>query len=407
MNVFEELKARGLIAQLTHEKEIEELLNNEKVTFYIGFDPTADSLHIGHFLQMVVMRHMQLAGHRPIALVGGGTGHIGDPSGRTDMRQMMTKETIDYNCERFKEQLSRMIDFSDGKAIMVNNADWLLDLNYIEFIRDIGSCFSVNQMLTAECFKQRMEKGGLSFLEFNYMLMQSYDFLMLSRKYDCKIELGGDDQWSNILGGLDLCRRKDKKQVYGMTFTLLTTSEGKKMGKTAKGALWLDPNKTTPFEFYQYFRNVKDADVINCMKLITFIPLSEIEEYAKLEGSEINKAKMRLAFEVTKMVHGEEEAKKAEAAALNLFAGGGDADVPSFEISESELADGINIMDLLVLTKLCPSKSEARRNVTQGGVSVKEEKVSDIGYTVTKDMFEDNELMVRRGKKAFIKVVLK
>ncbi len=407
MNVFEELKARGLIAQLTHEKEIEELLNNEKVTFYIGFDPTADSLHIGHFLQMVVMRHMQLAGHRPIALVGGGTGHIGDPSGRTDMRQMMTKETIDYNCERFKEQLSRMIDFSDGKAIMVNNADWLLDLNYIEFIRDIGSCFSVNQMLTAECFKQRMEKGGLSFLEFNYMLMQSYDFLMLSRKYDCKIELGGDDQWSNILGGLDLCRRKDKKQVYGMTFTLLTTSEGKKMGKTAKGALWLDPNKTTPFEFYQYFRNVKDADVINCMKLITFIPLSEIEEYAKLEGSEINKAKMRLAFEVTKMVHGEEEAKKAEAAALNLFAGGGDADVPSFEISESELADGINIMDLLVLTKLCPSKSEARRNVTQGGVSVKEEKVSDIGFAVTKDMFEDNELMVRRGKKAFIKVVLK
>ncbi|MBE7020389.1 MAG: tyrosine--tRNA ligase [Ruminococcaceae bacterium] len=407
MNVFEELKARGLIAQLTHEKEIEELLNNEKVTFYIGFDPTADSLHIGHFLQMVVMRHMQLAGHRPIALVGGGTGHIGDPSGRTDMRQMMTKETIDYNCERFKEQLSRMIDFSDGKAIMVNNADWLLDLNYIEFIRDIGSCFSVNQMLTAECFKQRMEKGGLSFLEFNYMLMQSYDFLMLSRKYDCKIELGGDDQWSNILGGLDLCRRKDKKQVYGMTFTLLTTSEGKKMGKTAKGALWLDPNKTTPFEFYQYFRNVKDADVINCMKLITFIPLPEIEEYAKLEGSDINKAKMRLAFEVTKMVHGEEEAKKAEAAALNLFAGGGDADVPSFELSEAQIADGINIMDLLVLTKLCPSKSEARRNVTQGGVSVKEEKVSDIGFAVTKDMFENNELMLRRGKKAFIKVVLK
>ena len=407
MNVFEELKARGLIAQLTHEKEIEELLNNEKVTFYIGFDPTADSLHIGHFLQMVVMRHMQLAGHRPIALVGGGTGHIGDPSGRTDMRQMMTKETIDYNCERFKEQLSRMIDFSEGKAIMVNNADWLLDLNYIEFIRDIGSCFSVNQMLTAECFKQRMEKGGLSFLEFNYMLMQSYDFLMLSRKYDCKIELGGDDQWSNILGGLDLCRRKDKKQVYGMTFTLLTTSEGKKMGKTAKGALWLDPNKTTPFEFYQYFRNVKDADVINCMKLITFIPLSEIAEYEKLEGSEINKAKMRLAFEVTKMVHGEEEAKKAEAAALNLFAGGGVADVPSFEITEADLGDGINIMDLLVLTKLCPSKSEARRNVTQGGVAVKEEKVSDIGFMVTKDMFENNELMVRRGKKAFIKVILK
>jgi len=406
MNVFEELKARGLIAQLTHEKEIEELLNNEKVTFYIGFDPTADSLHIGHFLQMVVMRHMQLAGHRPIALVGGGTGHIGDPSGRTDMRQMMTKETIDYNCERFKEQLSRMIDFSDGKAIMVNNADWLLDLNYIEFIRDIGSCFSVNQMLTAECFKQRMEKGGLSFLEFNYMLMQSYDFLMLSRKYDCKIELGGDDQWSNILGGLDLCRRKDKKQVYGMTFTLLTTSEGKKMGKTAKGALWLDPNKTTPFEFYQYFRNVKDADVINCMKLITFIPLPEIEEYAKLEGSDINKAKMRLAFEVTKMVHGEEEAKKAEAAALNLFAGGGDANMPTTEIGTDKLVDGkIGILNLMVACGLAGSNGEARRLVQQGGVFVNDEKVPDHTFTVTAEMLKDG-VKIRKGKKVFHKAIL-
>jgi len=405
MNLLEELKARGLIAQMTHEKEIEELLNNEKVTFYIGFDPTADSLHIGHFLQMVVMAHMQRAGHRPIAIIGGGTAMVGDPSGRTDMRQMMTKETIAHNADCFKSQLSKLVDFSDGKALMVNNADWLLDLNYVEFLRDIGVHFSVNRMLTAECFKTRLEKG-LSFIEFNYMLMQSYDFLKLNRDYGCKLELGGDDQWSNIIGGIELIRRCDGKEAYGMTFTLLTTSEGKKMGKTQKGALWLDPNKTTPFEFYQYFRNVNDADVINCMKLITFIPLDEIYEYEKLEGSEINKAKMRLAFEVTKMVHGEEEAKKAEAAALNLFAGGGAAEVPSVEISASEIENGINIMDMLVITKLAPSKSEARRNVQQGGVSVREEKISDINFTITKDMFENNELMIRRGKKAFIKVII-
>ena len=406
MNLFEELQARGLIAQMTHQDKIKELLNNEKVTFYIGFDPTADSLHIGHFLQMVVMAHMQRAGHKPIAIIGGGTAMVGDPSGRSDMRQMMTKETIDHNANCFKSQLSKLVDFSEGKALMVNNADWLLDLNYVEFLRDIGVHFSVNRMLTAECFKTRLEKG-LSFIEFNYMLMQSYDFLKLNRDYGCRLELGGDDQWSNILGGIDLIRRCEGKEAYGMTFTLLTTSEGKKMGKTQKGALWLDPNKTTPFEFYQYFRNVHDNDVINCMKLITFIPLSEIAEYEKLEGSEINKAKMRLAFEVTKMVHGEEEAKKAEAAALNLFAGGASAEVPSVEILKDDIKDGINIMDLLVITKLCPSKSEARRNVTQGGVSVNDEKVSDISLMVTEADFKDNELMVKRGKKAFIKVIIK
>jgi len=406
MKLFEELKARGLIAQMTHEDKIEELLNNEKVTFYIGFDPTADSLHIGHFLQMVVMAHMQRAGHKPIAIIGGGTAMVGDPSGRSDMRQMMTKETIQHNADCFKSQLSKLVDFSDGKAIMVNNADWLLDLNYVEFLRDIGVHFSVNRMLTAECFKTRLEKG-LSFIEFNYMLMQSYDFLKLNRDYGCRLELGGDDQWSNILGGIDLIRRCEGKEAYGMTFTLLTTSEGKKMGKTQKGALWLDPNKTTPFEFYQYFRNVNDSDVINCMKLITFIPLEEIAEYEKLTGSDINKAKMRLAYEVTKMVHGDEEAKKAEAAALNLFAGGGAAEVPSVEISKEDIKDGINIMDLLVITKLCPSKSDARRNVTQGGVSVADEKITDINYAVTEAQFTDNELMVKRGKKAFIKVIIK
>ncbi len=406
MKLFEELKARGLIAQMTHEDKIKELLDNEKVTFYIGFDPTADSLHIGHFLQMVVMAHMQRAGHKPIAIIGGGTAMVGDPSGRSDMRQMMTIETIKHNADCFKSQLSKLVDFSEGKAIMVNNADWLLDLNYVEFLRDIGVHFSVNRMLTAECFKTRLEKG-LSFIEFNYMLMQSYDFLKLNRDYGCRLELGGDDQWSNILGGIDLIRRCEGKEAYGMTFTLLTTSEGKKMGKTQKGALWLDPNKTTPFEFYQYFRNVNDSDVINCMKLITFIPLSEIAEYEKLEGSEINKAKMRLAFEVTKMVHGEDEAKKAEAAALSLFAGGGAAEVPSVEITKDDIKDGMNIMDLLVVTKLCPSKSEARRNITQGGVSVNDGKVDDINFTVTKAMFENGELMVRRGKKAFIKVIIK
>ncbi len=405
-NVYDVLSERGLIAQVTHEEEIRELLGKEKVTFYIGFDPTADSLHVGHFLQMVVMRHMQMHGHRPIALVGGGTGHIGDPSGRTDMRQMMTKEIIDYNCERFKEQLSRVIDFSDDKAVMVNNADWLLDLNYVEFLRDIGSCFSVNKMLAAECFKQRLEKG-LSFLEFNYMLMQSYDFLMLSRKYDCKIELGGDDQWSNILGGIDLCRRKDQKQVYGMTFTLLTNSEGKKMGKTQSGALWLDANKTTPYEFYQYWRNVDDADVIKCLKLLTFIPMEEIHELEKLEGAELNEAKKILAYEVTKLVHGEEEAAKAKGAAEAAFGGASSADMPSTEITADELGDGINILDLLITCGLIPSKGEGRRLVQQGGVSLNSEKIAAIDRMVTAADFTDGEAIIKKGKKVFHRVVLK
>lgn len=405
-NVFDVLKERGLLAQTTHEEEIRELLGKEKVTFYIGFDPTADSLHVGHFLQMVVMRHMQMHGHRPIALVGGGTGHIGDPSGRTDMRQMMTKETIDYNCERFKEQLSKVIDFSDGKAIMVNNADWLLDLNYVEFIRDIGSCFSVNQMLAAECFKQRLEKG-LSFLEFNYMLMQSYDFLMLSRKYDCKIELGGDDQWSNILGGLDLCRRKDQKQVYGMTFTLLTNSEGKKMGKTANGAVWLAPEKTSPYEFYQYWRNVDDSDVCKCLKLLTFVPMDEIREYEKLEGSQLNKVKELLAYEVTKLVHGEEEAKKAQETAAAIFSGQGDAaNMPSAQVVADEIGDGITVLDLLVNVKFIPSKGEGRRLIQQGGLSIDNEKVTGIDLVITKDSFKDGKIIVKKGKKSFLKIEL-
>ena len=406
-NVFDVLKERGLIAQTTHEEEIRELLANEKVTFYIGFDPTADSLHVGHFLQMVVMRHMQNYGHRPIALVGGGTGHIGDPSGRTDMRKMMTKEVIDHNCECFKEQLSRVIDFSDGKAIMVNNADWLLDLNYVEFIREIGSCFSVNQMLTAECFKQRLEKG-LSFLEFNYMIMQSYDFLALSRKYNCKLELGGDDQWSNILGGINLCRRKDQKQVYGMTFTLLTNSEGKKMGKTASGAVWLSPEKTSPYEFYQYWRNVDDADVCKCLKLLTFIPMDEIREYEKLEGSQLNPVKERLAFELTSMVHGNEEAVKAQEAARAVFSGAGNADnMPSADISESEIKDGMPVLDLLVKVGLIPSKGEGRRLIAQGGISVNGEKVTDISLVITPESFDDGKIVVKKGKKSFLRIDLK
>lgn len=405
-NVYDVLKERGLIAQTTHEEEIRELLGKEKVTFYIGFDPTADSLHVGHFLQMVVMKHMQDAGHRPIALVGGGTGHIGDPSGRTDMRQMMTEETINHNCECFKKQLAKIIDFSDGKAIMVNNADWLLDLNYIEFIRDIGSCFSVNKMLTAECFKQRLEKG-LSFLEFNYMLMQSYDFLMLNRKYGCKIELGGDDQWSNILGGIDLCRRKDQTQVYGMTFTLLTTSEGKKMGKTAKGALWLDPEKCSPFDFYQYWVNVQDDDVINCLKLITFIPMEQIHEMEKWEGAELNKAKKILAYEVTKLVHGKEEAEKAKAAAEAIFAGGGvSADMPTSEVTADDI-DGKAILDLLTQIKLIPSKGEGRRLVQQNGLTVNDEKVTDPNMAVNADMFANDGMIVKKGKKVYHRIVLK
>ena len=400
-NVFDVLKERGLIAQTTHEEEIRELLGKEKVTFYIGFDPTADSLHVGHFLQMIVMRHMQNYGHRPIALVGGGTGHIGDPSGRTDMRQMMTKEMIDHNCECFKKQLSSVVDFSDGKAIMVNNADWLLDLNYVEFLRDIGSCFSVNKMLTAECFKQRLEKG-LSFLEFNYMLMQSYDFLMLSRKYDCKMELGGDDQWSNILGGIDLCRRKDQKQVYGMTFTLLANSEGKKMGKTAKGAVWLDPKKTTPYEFYQYWVNVQDADVLNCLKLLTFVPMEQIREMEKWEGAQLNQAKKLLAFEVTKLVHGEEEAVKCRETAEAIFAKGGvSEDMPTTHIPN---AVGMGILDLLMETKLLPSKGEARRLIQQNGLSVNDNKVTDPNLVVTEDLFGENGMIIKKGKKVYHRV---
>ncbi len=403
-NVYDVLLERGLIAQTTHEAEIRELLGKEKVTFYIGFDPTADSLHVGHFLQMVVMKHMQDHGHRPIALIGGGTAHIGDPSGRTDMRQMMTKEIIDHNSNCFKKQLSCLVDFADDKAIMVNNADWLLDLNYVEFLRDIGACFSVNKMLTAECFKQRLEKG-LSFLEFNYMLMQSYDFLMLNRKYDCKIELGGDDQWSNILGGIELCRRKDQKQTYGMTFTLLTTSEGKKMGKTAKGALWLDPEKCKPYDFYQYWVNVQDADVIKCLKVVTFVPMDEIREMEKWEGAELNKAKKRLAYEVTKMVHGEEIANQVSAAAEAVFAGGGvSADMPTTEVDS---LDGMGLLDLLVETKLLPSKAEARRLVQQGGVSINDEKVTDATMVLNNSLVGEDGMIIRKGKKVFHRVIIK
>ncbi len=401
-NVYDVLVERGLLAQTTHAEEIRELLGKEKVTFYIGFDPTADSLHVGHFLQMVVMRHMQMHGHRPIALVGGGTGHIGDPSGRTDMRQMMTDEVINHNCECFKKQLSSVIDFSDGKALMVNNADWLLNLNYVEFLRDIGACFSVNKMLTAECFKQRLEKG-LSFLEFNYMLMQGYDFLMLNREYDCKIELGGDDQWSNILAGLELCRKKDQKQVYGMTFTLLTNSEGKKMGKTQSGAVWLDPKKTSPYDFYQYWVNVQDADVIKCLKLLTFVPMDDIREMEKWEGQELNKAKQILAYEVTKMVHGEAEAEKAKATAEAVFAKGGvSEDMPTTELSD---AVGMGVLDMLVATGLVGSKGEARRLVQQNGLTINDAKYTDVNGVVTEDMFVDGSMIIKKGKKTFHRVV--
>ena len=402
-NVFDTLKERGLIAQTTHEEEIRELLGKEKVTFYIGFDPTADSLHVGHFLQMVVMRHMQNAGHRPIALVGGGTGMVGDPSGRTDMRQMMTVETINYNCEQFKKQLSSVIDFSDDKAIMVNNADWLRELNYIEFLREIGSCFSVNEMLRAKCFQTRLEKG-LSFLEFNYMLMQSYDFLELHNRYDCKMELGGDDQWSNILGGIDLVRRKENKQVYGMTFTLLTTSDGKKMGKTAKGALWLDPEKVSPYEFYQYWRNVDDADVVRLIKMITFVPMEEIYEMEKWEGAELNKAKVRLAYEVTKLVHGEAEAEKAKATAEGIFAGGASGDMPTTELDSAE--DETLLLDLMLTAKLIPSKGEGRRLIQQGGVSVDDIKITELNFMVKKEDLQ-NGIVIKKGKKVFHKVILK
>ena len=405
-NVFDVLKERGLIAQMTHEEEIKKLLEEKKITFYIGFDPTADSLHIGHFMQLVVMKHMQNAGHRPIILLGGGTTMVGDPTGKTDMRPMISREDIQHNADRFKEQMSKFIDFSDGKAIMVINADWLLDLNYVDFLREVGVHFSVNRMLSAECFKTRMERG-LSFLEFNYMLMQSYDFYKLHKDYDCIMEFGGDDQWSNIIGGIELIRRKDGKDAYGMTFTLLTTSEGKKMGKTEKGALWLDPEKVSPYEFYQYWRNVDDKDVIRLMKLVTFVSMEEIAEYEKYEGQQLNTVKERLAYEVTKMVHGEEEANRADAAAKAVFgAGSDDSNMPTFELSASQIEEGLNIVDLLSISGLAPSKGEGRRLVQQGGVSIDGKKVDDIAYVITKDIFNDDKIVVKKGKKVFLKVVL-
>lgn len=404
-NAFEVLKERGFIEQMTHPEEIEQLFKNEKITFYIGFDPTADSLHVGHFLTVMAMSHMQRCGHRPICLMGGGTGMVGDPTGKTDMRRMMTVDEIDYNVSCFKKQLSRFIDFSDDKAIIVNNADWLRNLNYIEFLREIGSVFSVNKMLTADCFKTRMEKG-LSFLEFNYMIMQSYDFLELNKRYGCVMQLGGNDQWSNIIGGVDLIRRKENKPAFGMTFQLLTNSEGKKMGKTEKGAVWLDPAKTTPYEFYQYWRNVGDKDVEKCLRLLTFLPMDEVRRLGALEGSEINKAKEVLAFELTKIVHGEEEAKKADAAAKALFMGGGDVgSIPTTEVKPEEL-ESMDILSALVLTKLTPSRSEARRAVQQGGVKLNDGKVEDVEFKITADMFKDGIVTLQRGKKSFHRLKL-
>ena len=405
MTVFDDLKARGLLAQLTDEEEIKELINAGKATFYIGFDPTADSLHVGHFMALCLMKRLQMAGNKPIALIGGGTGMIGDPSGRSDMRTMMTPETIQHNCECFKKQMSRFIDFSEGKAIMVNNADWLLGLNYVEMLREVGAHFSVNRMLTAECYKQRMEKG-LSFLEFNYMIMQSYDFYMLYQKYGCNMQFGGDDQWSNMLGGTELIRRKLGKDAYAMTITLLLNSEGKKMGKTQKGAVWLDPNKTTPFEFYQYWRNVADSDVIKCMKLLTFLPLEEIQAMESWEGSQLNTAKEILAFELTKMVHGEEEANKAQESARALFAGGSAANMPEAVITEDKFTDGqIDILSVLVASGLCGSRNEARRAVEQGGVTVNDEKVADIKTAYVASDFAEG-LIVKRGKKNFRRVIM-
>ena len=407
MGIYEELQARGLLAQLTDADEIRELINSGKAVFYIGFDPTADSLHVGHFMALCLMKRLQEAGNKPIALIGGGTGMIGDPSGRTDMRSMMTKETIEHNCECFKKQMSRFIDFSEGKALMVNNADWLLDLNYIEFIREVGACFSVNNMLRAECYKQRMEKG-LSFLEFNYMIMQSYDFLELYKRYGCNMQFGGDDQWSNMLGGTDLIRRKLGKDAYAMTITLLMNSEGNKMGKTQKGAVWLDPNKTSPFEFYQYWRNVADADVLKCLRMLTFLPLEQIDEMDKWEGSQLNQAKEILAYELTNLVHGEEEARKAEEAAKALFAGGGSSEnMPTTTLADDNFTDGnIDILSILVASGLATSRSDARRSVEQGGVSVKGEKVSDIKTSYTRETIAQEEFIVKKGKKSFRKIVV-
>ena len=408
MTLYDELVARGLIAQVTDEAEIKDLINNGKATFYIGFDPTADSLHVGHFMALCLMKRLQMAGNKPIALIGGGTAMIGDPSGRTDMRQMMTPETIQHNCDCFKKQMSRFIDFSDGKALMVNNADWLMDLNYIDVLREVGAHFSVNRMLTAECYKQRMEKG-LSFLEFNYMIMQSYDFYTLYQKYGCNMEFGGDDQWSNMLGGTELIRRKLGKDAYAMTINLLLNSEGKKMGKTQSGAVWLDPNKTSPFDFFQYWRNVSDADVLKCIRMLTFLPLEEIDAMESWEGAQLNQAKEILAFELTKLVHGEEEANKAKEASHALFAGGGDsAHMPTLELTAADFADGdLDILALLVKTELAPSRSDARRAVQQGGVSVADEKVTDIQTTYGADAFGADGLVVKRGKKKFVKIVLK
>ena len=409
MTVWEELKARGLIAQVTDEDEIKEMVNNGKATFYIGFDPTADSLHVGHFMALCLMKRLQMAGNRPIALLGGGTGMIGDPSGRTDMRQMLTKETIQHNIDCFKKQMERFIDFSDGKALMVNNAEWLMNLNYVELLREVGAHFSVNRMLTAECYKQRMERG-LSFLEFNYMIMQSYDFYMLYQKYGCNMQFGGDDQWSNMLGGTELIRRKLGKDAYAMTITLLLNSEGKKMGKTQSGAVWLDPNKTSPFEFYQYWRNVDDADVIKCMKLLTFLPLEEIQEMEKWEGSQLNKAKEILAFQLTELVHGTEEAKKAEAGAKALFAGGADTEhMPTTELAAEDFDEegNIDLISLLVKSALVTTRSEGRRAIEQGGVSVNGEKVTDIRHVLSKDALTGDGIVLKRGKKKFNKVFVK
>ena len=407
MGVYEELQARGLIAQVTNEEEIRKMVNEGKAVFYIGFDPTADSLHVGHFMALCLMKRLQMAGNKPIALIGGGTGMVGDPSGRSDMRQMMTVETIQHNCDCFKKQMSRFIDFSDGKAMMVNNAEWLLDLNYVDFLREIGPHFSVNRMLTAECYKQRMEKG-LSFLEFNYMLMQSYDFYELFQRYGCNMQFGGDDQWSNMLGGTELIRRKLGKDAHAMTITLLLNSEGKKMGKTQSGAVWLDPNKTSPFEFYQYWRNIADADVLKCLRMLTFLPLEQIDEMDKWEGIQLNEAKEILAYELTALVHGDEEAKKAQESARALFAGGNAAEMPTAELSDDDFTDGaIDILSIVQKSGLCGSRSEARRNVEQGGVSVDGEAVKDIKTVYTKEQLSGDGIVVKRGKKNFRRVTVK
>lgn len=406
MTVYEELQARGLIAQVTDEDEIKELINNGKATFYIGFDPTADSLHVGHFMALCLMKRLQMAGNKPIALLGGGTGMIGDPSGRSDMRQVMSVETIQHNCDCFKEQMSRFIDFSDGKALMVNNADWLMDLNYVELLREVGAHFSVNRMLTFECYKQRMERG-LTFLEFNYMIMQSYDFYELYRKYGCNMQFGGDDQWANMLGGTELIRRKLGEDAYAMTITLLLNSEGKKMGKTQSGAVWLDPNKTSPFEFYQYWRNVGDADVLKCLRMLTFLPIEQIEEMDQWEGSQLNKAKEILAYELTGLVHGEEEAKKAQDGARALFTSGNAAEMPTTTLQEDDFTDdSIDLISLLIKAELVPTRSEGRRAIEQGGVSINGEKITDIKYLVAKNDISEEGLVLRRGKKKFRKITI-